>query len=123
MARRALRLFAVAALAAAALFASATSASASGAGRAGLCASFKVGGLKIMWETVGGFSCASAKPWVIKLQKEHVPTGFGNVTLHDGPGGYHCMATGARAHGHPTGGVCYKGTLAYPKSGFTWNGT
>jgi len=75
-----------------------------------------------MWETVGsGLSCSAAKPWVIKLDKDHVSAGFGNVTLHNGPAGYHCMATGAHPHGRPSGGLCYKGSFAFPKSCFTWN--
>jgi hypothetical protein len=94
------------------------------AARAGqLCKPFKLAGLTYRWETVGsGWTCASAKPWVVKLSADRVRSSGSNVPLTNGPKGFHCYAT-LTHKGRASGGLCYKGTLAFPKSGFTWNGT
>ena len=96
-----------------------------GATRAGqVCPTFTVSKLKVQGETVGtGFSCASYKAWVTKLMADKVKTTVGRVTLTNGPAGLHCYATSETKKGYVTGGLCYKGTLAYPTSGFTWNGS
>ena len=49
-------------------------------------------------------------------------TTAGQVALKNGPKGYHCVAT-KDTSGHASVGACYKGTLAFPKSGFLWNGS
>jgi hypothetical protein len=70
-------------------------------------------------------SCDGAlgpRTWVLKLIKDPVDTTTGKVALHNGPKGYHCYAT-QDAKGHASVGTCYKGTLAFPKSGFLWNGS
>ena len=54
--------------------------------------------------------------------KDSVDTTSGQMALHNGPKGYHCVAT-QDAKGHASVGACYKGTLAFPKSGFLWNGS
>ncbi len=106
-----------------ALTASVAAASAVHAASAGqLCKPFRSSGLTYRWDTVGsGWTCGSAKPWVVKLSRDHVGSAAGNVSLKNGPKGYHCYAT-LEHKGYASGGVCYKGTLAFPKSGFTWNG-
>ncbi len=99
----------------------ATAATASAAGK--VCPSFRASGVKYQWETAGtGFTCASAKHWLVKLIKDRADTSNGEVALKNGPKGYHCFAT-LDQKGYASGGLCYKGTVAFPKSGFTWNGT
>ena len=88
-----------------------------------VCPSFSNSGLKYFSETVGsGFTCNTAKTWVLKLSKDPADTTTGQVALHNGPKGLHCVAT-QDAKGHASVGACYKGTLAFPKSGFLWNGS
>jgi hypothetical protein len=88
-----------------------------------LCPKFSKSGLTYQWEVVGtGFTCASAKKWVVKLSNDHADTSKGKVALTNGPKGYHCFAS-LDTKGLASGGLCYKGTLAFPKSGFTWNGS
>ena len=111
----------------AALFAvalvSLVAASVAGAAHAGqVCPSFKHNGRTYNWETVGtGWSCASAKPWVVKLSGDRVHVGTKNVPLSNGPRGYHCYATLFSHGGRATSGTCFKGTVAFPGSGFAWN--
>ena len=94
-----------------------------GAAPAGVtCPSFSKSGLKYQWSTLGtGWTCSSAKPWVLKLVADPVKVG-GLVPLHNGPAGYHCVAE-AHKKGHASTGQCYKHTLALPKSGFDWFGS
>jgi hypothetical protein len=88
--------------------------------KAEVCPVFTASGVKYQWETVGtGFTCGSAKPWVMKLIKDSADTSSGKVTLTNGPKGYHCFASSAD-NGHASAGQCYKGTAAFPKSGFAW---
>ncbi len=88
-----------------------------------VCPTFRASGLKYQWETAGtGFTCKSAKHWLVKLIRDRADTSSGEAALHNGPKGYHCFAT-LDTKGKASGGLCYKGTVAYPKSGFTWNGT
>ncbi len=99
----------------------ATAAPASAAGK--VCPTFHARGVKYQWETAGtGFTCKSAKRWLVKLIKDRADTSSGEVALKNGPKGYHCFAT-LDHEGYASGGLCYKGTVAFPKSGFTWNGT
>ena len=88
-----------------------------------LCRSFKAHGFTFRWETAGtGWSCTSAKPWVLKMIGDHVRPTLGRVKLVNGPTGLHCFAV-SEQKGYVTGGVCYRHTLAFPGSGFTWNGS
>lgn len=88
-----------------------------------LCPSFSKSGLTYQWETVGtGWTCTSAKPWIVKLSGDRVAAVAGKVTLKNGPSGFKCYAS-LTHKGRASGGLCFKGTLAFPKSGFTWNGT
>jgi len=88
-----------------------------------VCPKFSKSGVTYQWETVGtGFTCGSAKKWVVKLIKDPADTSKGKVALSNGPKGYHCYAS-FDTDGLASGGLCYKGTLAFPKSGFTWNGS
>ena len=92
-----------------------------GAARAGqhVCPAFTSLGINEYTATVGtGFTCASAKTWIVKLISERVK-GAGEVTLTNGPKGLRCFAT-FEAKGHAAGGWCYKGPQASPSSGFTW---
>lgn len=84
------------------------------------CHSLKLNGQKIQWEVIGSWTCAKAKPWLVKMDADHVSAQLGRVPLHNGPAGYHCFATRETASGKVIDGVCYLGTLAFPKSGFTW---
>jgi hypothetical protein len=121
MTRRTLTSLAVAVTVLAASLVAASTLRAAPAGA--VCPAFSKHGLKYQWETVGtGFTCKSAKRWLLKLIKDRVPATGGEVALHNGPNGYHCYATLVTKH-LASGGLCYKGTLAYPKSGFTWNGS
>src|SRR5262245_32563075 len=107
---------------AAAFFALVSVAPASPAGQ--LCPSFSKGGLTYHWETAGtGWTCGSAKPWVLKLSSDRIADpNVRKVVLRNGPAGFHCLAS-ARTKGRASSGVCYKNTLAFPKSGFTWFGS
>ncbi len=106
------------AVAAAAILAAA----ASPAGAASeVCPSFKQNGLTFKWETSGSkWTCANAKRWVVKLSRDRVHVAGANVPLANGPRGYHCFATPFSSGGRATGGTCFSGTLAFPKSGFSW---
>lgn len=109
----------VAVVAGAAFLAIAVTGRAAPAGQ--ICPAFKDGGLKFNWETVGtGWSCSSAKPWVLKLSHAHVRIAAGNAPMTGGPRGYHCYAT-LKRKGRVSLGSCFKGTWAYPGSGFSWN--
>jgi hypothetical protein len=93
-----------------------------GAARAGqLCPSFKQGGHSYHSETLGtGWTCASAKTWIVKLSGDHVQVANANVPLTNGPRGYHCSANPASRGGRATAGQCFKGTVAFPGPGFAW---
>jgi hypothetical protein len=121
MIRRACLALAISALVATGALAAVSAAPAAAAGK--VCPSFSQSGLKYFSETVGsGFTCGTAKTWVLKLSKDHVDTTTGKIALSNGPKGYHCVAT-SDAKGKASVGACYKGTLAFPKSGFLWNGS
>ncbi|HSP73800.1 MAG TPA: hypothetical protein VLN26_15590 [Gaiellaceae bacterium] len=79
-------------------------------------------GTRYQWSVIGSFTCASAKPWVAKLINDRARSADGaNVVLHNGPGGYHCYATVPDKDGYAATGACFRGTWAYPGSGFSWN--
>jgi hypothetical protein len=121
MVRRAWVAAAVLSLRATALLVATSAVPASAAGK--VCPSFSQSGVKYFTETVGsGFTCSTAKTWVQKLSKDSADTTSGKVALTNGPKGYHCVATDD-AKGLATVGACFKGTLAFPKSGFLWNGS
>ena len=86
-----------------------------------VCPTLSAVGSKYTWETVGtGFTCGNAKHWVLKLIKDRVDTSSGKVALTNGPRGYHCYAVSDKK-GVASDGQCYKGTAAFPKSGFAWS--
>jgi hypothetical protein len=86
-----------------------------------VCPTLSSSGSKYTWETVGtGFTCGNAKHWVLKLIKDRVDTTSGKVALTNGPKGYHCYAVSDKK-GVASDGQCYKGTAAFPKSGFAWS--
>lgn len=97
-------------------------ASVAGAAPAGqVCPQFKHGKRTYRYLTVGtGWTCGSAKRWIVKLSKDRVHAVSTNVRLGNGPRGYHCFATPFSSGGRATAGACIKGTVAYPKSGFSW---
>jgi hypothetical protein len=112
---------AVVVLVATAVLAAVSAVPATAAGK--LCPAFSESGLKYQSQTAGtGFTCTTAKAWVLKLIKDPVDTSSGKVALTNGPKGLHCYAS-QDDKGHASAGVCYKGTLAFPKSGFLWNGS
>jgi hypothetical protein len=99
-----------------------TSASAAVPEKAEVCPSLTSAGVKIQWSVVGsGWTCSSAKKWVVKLVGERHDKSATKVTFTDGPKGFTCSGA-ADDSGHVTAGACYKGTLAHPTSGFQWFG-
>ena len=107
-------------LIAAACLASASTAAATRTGQ--VCRSFTHDGMTYRFETIGtGWTCGSAKTWIVKLSGDRVAAAAENLPLKNGPRGYHCFATLARA-GRASAGTCIKGTIAFPKSGFGWIG-
>jgi hypothetical protein len=97
----------------------ATAAPAAGA----ICKPFTTSGLKITWETIGSWTCGSAKRWVETMSKDRDTKPLTPLVLHNGPSGLHCIATDATSKGLVKDGLCYAGTLAFPKSGFSWDGS
>jgi len=87
-----------------------------------LCAKFSQNRITYQSQTVGSsWSCAAAKSWIMKLSLDRVPKSFTkNLPLTNGPRGYHCFAEPGSRRGHATSGVCVKGTIAFPRSGFAW---
>ena len=87
---------------------------------AAFCGSMKVSHAKIHYETLGdGWTCSSAKTWIVKLAADHVAPSNHNVPLTNGPRGYHCVAT-PRTQKFAVSGACFKGTIRFPRSGFGW---
>jgi hypothetical protein len=86
-----------------------------------LCRPFKAGGLTFRSETLGtGWTCSSARSWISRLSQDRVRVTTRNVALRNGPSGYHCIATPNSRGGRATSGACFKGTIAFPGSGFAW---
>ena len=99
-----------------------TSASAAVPEKAAVCPSLTSAGVKVQWSVVGsGWTCSSAKKWVVKLVGEQHDKSAAKVTFTDGPKHYTCSGA-ADDTGHVTAGACYKGSLAHPASGFQWFG-
>src|SRR3954449_11228048 len=102
------------ALAASACLAAASLAGAASAGQ--LCKPFSHRGLSYQVQTVGtGWTCGSAKTWVIKLSGDKVGKVTKNVPLKNGPTGLHCFANPGSLGGRATAGDCIMGTVAFPK--------
>ena len=97
-------------------------ASTAGAAHTGqVCRPFKQGGHTYTWETIGtSWTCTSAKPWVVTLIGDRAHVVSKNVPLTNGPRGYHCSANPGSRRGRATDGACFKGTIAFPISGFAW---
>jgi hypothetical protein len=88
-----------------------------------VCRKFTQGRLTFTSETLGtSWSCAAAKAWIVKLAADRVRVSARNVPLSNGPRGYHCFATPFSRGGRATSGSCIKGTIAFPGTGFAWNG-
>jgi len=123
MTRNAWRGAAVLAIAATAALAATSAVRAAPEGK--VCPSFSKSGKTYHWTTVGtGWTCTSAKPWVVKLIGQHVRRAAdGRYPLANGPSGYHCYSSFQDKRGYSIGGLCYLGTLAFPKSGFQWLGS
>jgi len=112
-------LVAVAAVSASVCLATTTNAGAASTGK--VCSPFKHGGRTYRSETLGtGWTCASAKAWIVKLIGDRFHTVSKSVPLTNGPRGYHCAADPTSQGGHATAGHCIKGTIAFPGSGFAW---
>ena len=119
MNRKSALLVVVSAVAASVCLATATTAGAATAGK--VCSPFKQGGKTYRSETIGtGWTCASAKAWIVKLIGDRVHIVSKSVPLANGPRGYHCAADPTSERGHATAGHCIKGTIAFPGSGFAW---
>ena len=81
-----------------------------------VCSPFKQGGRTYRSETLGtGWTCASAKAWIVKLIGDRVHIVSKSVPLTNGPRGYHCAADPTSEGGHATAGHCIKGTIAFPQ--------
>ena len=119
MNRKLALLLAVGVVSACACLATATNADAARSGK--VCSPFKRNGASYQYETVGtGWTCASAKSWIVELIRDRVHVSTRNVPLTNGPRGYHCAANTGSQGGHATAGQCIKGTVAFPRSGFAW---
>jgi hypothetical protein len=119
MNRRIALLVVFGAVAASVCLATATNAGSATTGK--VCSPFKQGGRTYRSETIGtGWTCASAKPWIVKLIGDRVHVVNQSVPLTNGPRGYHCAADPTSEGGHATAGHCIKGTIAFPRSGFAW---
>jgi hypothetical protein len=106
-------------VAASVCLATATNAGATRTGQ--VCSTFKSGGRTYRSETLGtGWTCASAKTWIVKLIGDRVHVATRSVPLTNGPRGYHCAAHPTSEAGHATAGHCIKGTIAFPQKGFAW---
>ena len=87
---------------------------------AAVCGSLKVSRVKINYETLAGWTCSSAKTWIVKLAADHVAPSNHNVRLTNGPRGYHCFATPLRRGSWARSGTCFTGTITFPGKGFAW---
>lgn len=80
-------------------------------------------GRRYQWSVVGkAWKCKTAKRWVAKLVKDRPRRKTGFIPLKNGPKGLHCYATLLDKKGYAFTGVCFKGTFAYPITGFQWAG-
>ena len=94
------------------------------AARPQVCSTFKQAGETFTSFTIGtAWTCASAKSWIGKLSDDRVGHVTKNVPLTNGPRGYHCFAIAGSKAGRATSGTCFKGTLAFPQTGFAWTGS
>ena len=85
-----------------------------------VCPPFKTSGVRLTYETLGNsWTCSAAKTWIVKLAADHVAASNVNVPLKNGPRGYHCLAT-PRKQKFAVSGACFKGTIAFPGTGFAW---
>lgn len=87
-------------------------------GTGAVCKTFTTSGLKPRWSVIGNVTCATAKPWLVKLLADHGKPGA-KVVFKNGPKGFKCSAVDD-AKGRPSVGSCYTGTIAFPKNGFQW---
>jgi hypothetical protein len=119
--RKAIPRAALAGAAATAFLAVASAAPAAQAGHA--CPSLSKGSLKYSLFISDELSCGYANTWVAKLSKDTVTVDpeMREARLKNGPKGYSCFAR-ARRKGRASSGICYKGSLAFPKSEFDWIG-
>ena len=84
------------------------------------CPAFRQSGVKYQAVVIGNVTCANAKGWLLKMLTARV---FGQSFVHEpipgAPKGFHCFTSVVKNHvAHD--GICYTGTFAYPKNGFTW---
>jgi len=78
-------------------------------------------GKKYSWEVIGrAFTCGSAKHWVLKFVGTRLHGSAVQVPLRGGPAGYHCFGTRDDKN-YAYGGLCFQGTRAFPKNGFSWS--
>jgi hypothetical protein len=108
-------------IAAVAVAALAASTGAQAASNVGVCKSFSVSGApKIQWSAIGNVTCQQAKPWLLKILGKHGTPGA-QAKVTNAPTGFHCRATD-NAKGIPSVGMCFTGTIKFPKNGFQWFG-
>ena len=86
-----------------------------------ICPSFTLNGHKIQWEVIGTWTCKTAKPWVVRLDADHGTTTGRPSAAPQRPNAVSLLRNPRSCerprHRQP---CCYLGTLAFPKSGFTW---
>jgi hypothetical protein len=89
-----------------------------------VCPKFSHGRLTFTSETLGNsWTCAAAKSWILRVANDRIRHSSRNIPLRNGPRGYHCIATPVSRGGHATSGACFKGTIAFPGTGFAWDGS
>jgi hypothetical protein len=87
------------------------------------CKSVTKYGRTYRWSVVGAaFTCGSARPYLLRVIAGAAPAGTGVLKLKHGPRGYKCESGYLDAKRRPLAGACFKGTLAFPVSGFQWLG-
>jgi len=85
-----------------------------------ICPTFTHAGVKYKGEVIGNVTCSNAKSRIVKMLSAHVPgRSYVNEPIPGAPKGFRCNTTLVQNH-QARDGICYTGTLAYPKNGFTW---
>jgi hypothetical protein len=94
-----------------------------GASTGHACPSFSKRGLTYQLFISNNLTCGFGKTWAQKLSGDSVTVdpNVQTAPLSNGPSGYRCFAR-ARTKGRASTGLCYKGSLAFPKAEISWFG-
>jgi hypothetical protein len=87
------------------------------------CPSFSKGGLTHQLFISNNLTCGFGKTWAQQLSSDSVTVdpNLQSVPLSNGPHGYRCFAR-ARKKGRASTGLCYKGSLGFPRAEISWFG-